>query len=180
MNSNIEIKARARDFALQKELAAAISDTPEELLCQEDTFFNASKGRLKLRMFSEDRGELIYYERNNISGPKLSNYSVLKTDDPSRLKEMLASALGVYGVVRKKRHLFIVGQTRIHLDEVEDLGCFIELEVVMQPGQTADQCLDTANHIMETMQIHQADLIDVAYIDLLKDGVCMENGGGKE
>ena len=174
MNSNIEIKARAPDFSRQKELAGELTDTPEQLICQEDTFFNVLKGRLKLRMFSPSQGELIYYERDNISGPKQSNYSILKTDDPVELKNMLSCALGVKGVVRKKRHLFLVGQTRIHLDDVDELGYFIELEVVMQPNQTANQCQQTANDIMEKMQIREDDLIDVAYIDLLIGNSCEE------
>ena len=172
MNSNIEIKARARDFSRQKELAGELTDTPEQLICQEDTFFNVLKGRLKLRMFSPSQGELIYYERDNISGPKQSNYSISKTDDPIKLKKMLSCALGVQGVVCKKRYLSIVGQARIHLDDVEELGYFIELEVVMQPNQTASQCQQIANEIMEKMQIREDDLIDVAYIDLLTGNSC--------
>ena len=172
MNSNIEIKARARDFSRQKGLAGELTDRAEELICQEDTFFNVLKGRLKLRMFSPSQGELIYYERDNINGPKQSNYSISKTDDPIKLKNMLSCALGVQGVVRKKRYLFIVGQTRIHLDDVEGLGYFIELEVVMQPNQTANECLQIANQIMEKMQIREDDLIDVAYIDLLTGNSC--------
>jgi len=172
MNSNIEIKARTRDFLQQKELACKLTDTPEQLICQEDTFFNVIKGRLKLRMFSPSCGELIYYERDNISGPKQSNYSISKTDNPIKLKDMLSCALGIGGVVRKKRYLFIAGQTRIHLDDVEGLGYFIELEVVMQPEQTADQCLQIANLIMEKMQIREDDLIDVAYLDLLTRNSC--------
>ncbi len=172
MNSNIEIKARARDFLRQKELAGKLTDTPEQLICQEDTFFDTLKGRLKLRMFSPGQGELIYYERDNISGPKQSNYSISKTEAPIKLKDVLSCALGVQGVVRKKRYLFIVGQTRIHLDDVEELGYYIELEVVMQPNQTAKQCLRIANEIMEKMQIREDDLIDVAYIDLLTGNNC--------
>ena len=123
-------------------------------------------------MFSPSQGELIYYERDNISGPKQSNYSILPTDDPIKLKNMFSCALGIQGVVCKKRYLFLVGQTRIHLDDVEELGYFIELEVVMQPNQTANQCLQIANKIMEKMQIQEDDLIDVAYIDLLTDNSC--------
>ena len=167
MASNIEIKAKARNFSQQKDLACKLTDSPEELICQEDTFFKTLKGRLKLRMFSPSQGELIYYERDNISGPKQSNYSISKTYEPIKLKDMLSCALGVQGVVRKKRYVFIVGHTRIHLDDVDGLGYFIELEVVMQPNQTAKECLQTANEIMEKMQIREDDLIDVAYIDLL-------------
>ena len=177
MNSNIEIKAGARDFWRQKELAGELTDRPEQLICQEDTFFDTLKGRLKLRMFSPSEGELIYYERDNISGPKQSNYSISKTDDPIELKNMLSCALGIEGVVRKKRYLFMIGHTRIHLDDVDELGYFIELEVVVQPNQTAKECLQTANQIMEKMQIREDDLIDVAYIDLLTGNSCKKIKG---
>ena len=167
MNSNIEIKAKTQDFSWQKELASKLTDTPEQLICQEDIFFYSPKGLLKLRIFSPSHGELIYYERNDISGPKQSNYSISKTDTPDILKATLAGALGIQGTVRKKRCLFIVGQTRIHLDDVESLGKFIELEVVMKKRQTVEECLLIANELMKKMKIRKGDLVKLAYIDLL-------------
>ncbi len=174
MNSNIEIKARARDFSWQKELARKITEAPEVLICQEDTFFNSPKGRLKLRVFSPSQGELIYYERNNVTGPKQSNYSISKTDAPDTLKVLLAGALGIQGTVSKKRLLFMVGQARIHLDDVENLGKFIELEVVMEANQAVEKCLPIANELMEKMEIREKDLVSLAYIDLLSDSSLKE------
>jgi len=167
MNSNIEIKARVRDFHQLQELAGQLSDTPEELIRQEDIFFQVPKGRLKLRIFSPAEGELIYYQRNDQKGPKQSNYSITKTADPAGLKSSLAEALGILGVVRKERHLYLAGQTRIHLDEVEDLGHFLELEVVMPPDQTVEEATQIAHGLMEKLAIRDKDLIDRAYIDLL-------------
>lgn len=169
MNSNIEIKARARDFARLRQLAQQLTDTPEQVLEQDDTFFCVPHGRLKLRTFSPIHGELIYYQRDNLAGPKRSHYCISPTPDPLGLKATLAAALGIQGSLRKKRLLYLVGQTRIHLDQVETLGKFVELEVVMTPNQTSASATQTAHDLMKTLEIHPDDLIDRAYIDLLND-----------
>ena len=80
---------------------------------------------------------------------------------------MLGAALGVSGVVRKTRRLFHVDETRIHLDEVEGLGAFIELEVALAPGQTPAQGAEVARDLMRRLEINDDDLISRAYIDLL-------------
>jgi predicted adenylyl cyclase CyaB len=169
MNTNIEIKAKARDFLRQKDLARKIAGSPETLICQDDTFFEVPQGRLKLRIFSPTHGELIYYQRDDIESPKQSNYCISQTSNPYTLKDTLALALPVRGSVRKKRHLFLVGQTRIHFDEVESLGNFIELEVVMKDNQPTDEGLQITNDLMKKLEIQKEDLIKHAYIDLLQD-----------
>src|SRR5579884_3312837 len=102
MGTNMEWKARARDAGRQREQAARLADGPPELLEQCDTFFNAARGRLKLRQLAPDRGELIFYERPDQPGPRTSNYSISRTADPAGLREVLAQALGVRGEVRKR------------------------------------------------------------------------------
>lgn len=167
MAGNIEIKARANNFARQHELAAALSHTPCQLLSQEDTFFHVPQGRLKLRILSPTQGELIYYERQNTAAPKPSHYEIIPTQAPIALKKTLARALGVRGVVRKQRWLYMVGQTRVHLDDVEGLGTFIELEWVMQSGQTVAEGTQALTDLMQQLDIDNTDLIEDAYIDLL-------------
>ncbi|MFL7870811.1 MAG: class IV adenylate cyclase, partial [Anaerolineales bacterium] len=113
MPVNIEIKARVDDFDVLSARAEALSDVPVKVIPQEDTFFNTEKGRLKLRVLAPDLGYLIYYERPDRDGPKRSEYHLAKTNEPENLKTALALALGVRGVVRKTRYLYMVGQTRI-------------------------------------------------------------------
>ena len=168
MKTNIEIKARAYNFVKQKGLAEQIAESPETLINQDDTFFAVPRGRLKLRIFSPTQGELIYYERNDTESPKRSNYCISETSNPNKLKGVLSLALPVMGIVRKKRHLFTIGQTRIHFDEVESLGNFIEIEVVMKDSQPTDEGLKIANDLMKKLEIKKEDLIDGAYIDLLQ------------
>ena len=168
MASNVEIKARVKNLAQFRERAERLSDTPVELLVQEDTFFVVPKGRLKLRVLAPDRGQLVYYERVDRAGPKTSYYLVAPTPDPASLHAALAAALGVRGVVRKRRWLYMIGHTRVHLDDVEDLGAFMELEVVLQPGQSAEEGQAIAADLMGQLEIAPGDLVDVAYLDLLE------------
>jgi len=168
MASNIEIKARVDDFAALKARAESLSDGPVQIIPQEDTFFNTDKGRLKLRLLAPDQGYLIYYERPDQDGPKRSDYFLSKTEEPETLKNVLTLALGVRGVVRKTRYLYMVGQTRIHLDEVDGLGHFMELEVVMQVGQSEAEGQSIAEDLMRRLGVREDALLEGAYMDLLE------------
>jgi adenylate cyclase class IV len=168
MASNIEIKAAASNFAHQQQIAQRLSDTPEQILEQEDTFYLTPNGRLKLRILTPQYGELIFYQRANQGGPRQSSYWIAPTGDPLALKTVLSAALEVRGVVKKRRRLYLVGQTRIHLDEVDGLGQFIELEYVMQPGETQAIGLQVVQRIIDQLQISPDDLVPQAYMDLLE------------
>jgi predicted adenylyl cyclase CyaB len=110
---------------------------------------------------------VIYYERPESSGPKESRYTVHPTADPDGLRDVLAAALNIRGVVRKHRTVYLVGPTRVHLDRVEGLGEFVELEVVLQPEQDLAQGAATARELMAKLGIAPGQLIDRAYLDLL-------------
>jgi len=168
MAVNIEIKARVQDFATLEANVEALSDTTLQVLSQEDTFFHSPQGRLKLREEVAGQGQLVYYDRPDTSGPKRSDYLVVGTDNPHVLKTILTAVLGRKGVVRKKRHLFFIGQTRVHLDDVESLGHFIELEVVMRSDQPDCEGFAIANNLMEKLGISNEDLIECAYIDIIE------------
>jgi adenylate cyclase class IV len=163
---NIEIKARVRDASRARALAEAVSGGPPVLLEQEDTFFNSPRGRLKLRVLAPDRGELILYDRPDAAGPKRSLYHVVPTARPDLVREALATALGVVGVVRKTRRLYGIGRTRIHIDDVEGLGCFLELEVMMKEGEPAAEGEAIARDLMSRLEVREDDLVPGAYVDL--------------
>ena len=168
MPTNIEFKARLHNFATVSDTAGALAGSLPEIIVQEDVFFQCSKGRLKLRILGERQGELIHYLRDDVSGPKPSFYKVISTSAPHELRRLLADALGETIVVRKTRALYLVGSTRIHLDEVEGLGAFLEVEVVLEEGQTAEQGKEIAADILQHFGIRESDLIATAYADLLK------------
>lgn len=169
MPANIEIKARVRDFESLRKRTASLSDTPCEVIPQDDTFFNVPHGRLKLRVFSPESAELIFYHRPDMDGPKRSEYYRTPTRDPSGLRDVLARAYGIRGVVRKTRYLYLVGQTRIHLDDVEGLGHFMELEVVLADGQSDAEGQSVAEALMLQLGVCREDLLNGAYMDLLEN-----------
>jgi predicted adenylyl cyclase CyaB len=168
MPTNIEIKAHVRDLGELRRRAEAVSDTPVQVIPQEDTFFHTPRGRLKLRLLKPDLGQLVYYERPDQGGPKRSNYHICETRDPAGLKTALSLALGVRGVVRKQRYLYLAGQTRIHLDDVEGLGQFMELEVVLREGQSEVEGQSIAEDLMIRLGVRKEDLLEGAYMDLLE------------
>jgi adenylate cyclase len=168
---NLEIKARVRDAAALAARAAALAGGPPQVLRQEDIFFfTVREGRLKLRVLGEDRGELIYYRRADVRGPKTSSYAIAPTDRPRELGAVLTAALGSRGVVSKRRTVYLAGRTRIHLDEVQDLGSFVELECVLGPGDGMDGAEAELSDLMDRLGVDAADLIEGAYADLLAAG----------
>jgi predicted adenylyl cyclase CyaB len=167
MPTNVEIKARVNDFDGMERRIRQLSDGPAVVLVQEDTFFCTAGRRLKLRTFSDGPGELISYHRNDTPGPKRSDYLIVRVEMPETLKIVLESALGIRGMVRKSRSLFMRGATRIHLDRVDGLGTFLELEVVLQPGQTEDEGRAIAADLMQKLGVPADDLVAGAYADLL-------------
>jgi len=167
MAANIEIKARVRDWDDLRQRTARLSGSAGELIEQDDIFYTVPRGRLKLRLFATGRGELIYYERPDSPGARASDYTIVPVADPGALHAVLAAALGVRGRVRKRRWLYQVGQTRVHLDEVEDLGRFLELEYVLQPGEARDNGFRAVAQIQAQLGIADEDLLDTAYVDLM-------------
>ncbi len=174
MAFNVEIKARVKDIDALREKVEAICDNFGGLIEQEDIFFNVESGRLKLRILAADRGQLIYYQRPDRVGPKISAYHISETAEPETLMSVLSKALGVRGVVRKARYLYWIDQTRIHLDQVEGLGDFLELEVVLRPDQSRDQGAAIAAEIMEKLHISPDDLVEGAYMDLIESSQLLE------
>jgi predicted adenylyl cyclase CyaB len=167
MSHNVEAKARAADLAAIEARARAMADEGPFDLEQDDTFFACPNGRLKVRELAPDRGELIFYRRPDIGGPKLSEYVIAPTREPAAMRDALGRALGVTGRVRKRRRLYLVGSTRIHLDRVEGLGTFVELEVVLSSPQSVADGEATARRLMSALGISDGDLEPRAYIDLL-------------
>ncbi len=169
MPRNIEIKARVPDPNRLLDAVLEIADRGPTIFAQDDTFFACPNGRLKLRTFSEAEGQLIFYSRSDTAGPKLSEYVLSPTSEPDALRGSLSLAYGVVGRVRKTRTLCFVGQTRIHLDDVEDLGHFVEFEVVLTPEQSVDDGRAIADALMARLAIAPDRLVRRAYVDLLAE-----------
>jgi predicted adenylyl cyclase CyaB len=167
---NIEIKARVADPAVLRARVVDLATAAPVNIGQRDTFFNVARGRLKLRRFDDGSGELIFYERDNTTGPKTSRYSKSSCADATEMGAVLARALGVRGVVEKRRELFMLGRTRVHLDEVRGLGHFLELEVVLRDGEPVADGEREAHDLLAKLGVPAASLVAPAYIDLLEKG----------
>ena len=164
---NIEIKARCshpeeiRDL-LEKQQAEFIGTDP-----QVDTYFNVPNGRLKLR---EGRIEnaLIHYHRTDQAGPKRSDISLYKTQPRSgELKEVLTAALGVIAVVSKRRQIYFIENVKFHLDEVQHLGNFVEIEAIDRDGSIGEEKLrQQCQYYLDLFKITDKDLVEVSYSDL--------------
>lgn len=167
MARNIEIKARVADLDKLTERASSISDGKPVRLFQDDTFFRCQHGRLKLRDFGDGSGELIYYQRADRDGPKSSHYEISETSCPDKLRQVLTAALGAIGRVRKQRTVMMAGRTRIHLDQVEKLGSYMELEVVLKVDEPEHAGMAEARELMDRLAIDPDALVAGAYLDLL-------------
>lgn len=167
MARNVEIKARVPRPAALLDAVLEVADRGPTVFAQDDTFFPCPNGRLKLRTFSETEGQLIFYRRDDLAGPKLSEYVMASTPEPDALRATLALAYGTAGRVRKTRTLCLVGPTRVHLDDVEGLGHFVELEVVLTADQTVEDGEAIAADLMAKLGIEPGHLVQRAYVDLL-------------
>ena len=131
---NVELKAT--DPAPERSIAVCRSLGAQDrgLVVQRDTYFEARHGRLKLREQTPGSAQLIHYERASRPRERESRYRIAEIPDAASLRAALAAALGIRVVVAKRRRLFLHEHVRIHLDEVEGLGAFLEFEAVAPPG----------------------------------------------
>ncbi len=167
MARNIEIKARLDSLDEMVAKVAALADQGPIEIPQDDTFFACARGRMKLRAFSSREGQLIFYRRPDQAGPKESFFVISPTASPDSLREALTLAYGQAGRVRKHRTLYLVGRTRVHLDQVEGLGPFLELEVVLADGERPEAGVEEASRLMASLGIAESHLVEEAYVDLL-------------
>lgn len=168
MARNVEIKARLSptEFENIQATAEKLGRGPE-LLMQTDTFFHVHDGRLKLREFADGSAELISYSRSDEAEPRLCRYERFAVDDPAGVKSMLEKSTGIQCVVEKKRTLYLIDQTRIHLDEVNDLGLFLEIEVVLRDDQMEEIGQEIMESLLNQFGIDSSHFESLAYADMI-------------
>ncbi len=172
---NVELKARDRDPEATAARCLALGASDEGVLAQRDTYFVARHGRLKLRVEQGgDGGELIAYRRPDGLEPVESAYVLAPVAAPEALAEALDAALGTVVVVAKRRRLFLWEGVRIHLDEVEELGSFVEFEAVLESDSPGEGEIAAAHEkvarLCESLGVQDGALVSVGYADLLRDG----------
>jgi adenylate cyclase, class 2 len=164
---NIEIKARCNNAAAVRDYLVQNNADYRGTDFQTDTYFTVANGRLKLREGNIENN-LIYYERSNESGPKSSHFQLVKVEDAAGLKTVLTKANGIKQVVKKKREIYYISNVKFHIDEVEGLGNFMEIEAGnVLVNKTKDELQQQCNFYLAQFGIEEEDFIAVSYSDML-------------
>lgn len=167
MSANLELKSRIRSPERAHTAALSLGIQPTEVLIQSDVYFAVPHGRLKLRRIEGKPAELIQYDREDAPTARWSSYDRLEVHDPDLLEAMLRRVLGVRGTVKKRRTLFLYGPARIHLDDVEGLGSFLEFELVETGEEEAGLLMEQLRRVFS---VEPADIIGGSYIDMIEKG----------
>lgn len=168
MSRNVELKARDPDPSRSLATCGSLGALHQGVLIQRDTYFKAQSGRLKLREEDGAGSRLIAYARPNVVEQRESRYRIVEVEQSAELKAALSETLGVDVVVVKRRRLFLWEQVRIHLDEVEGLGSFLEFEAVATPDSDLSPEEERVRRLHEAFDVDEADLISVSYSDLMR------------
>ena len=164
---NIEIKAKCHN---PEEIKKSLLDKNADFKGidhQIDTYFNCRDGRLKLRTGNIENS-LIFYQRSNQAGPKASHVSLTKLPTDNNLKQTLSLSNGVMVEVDKQRGIYFIDNVKFHVDEVKGLGWFVEIEAIDTDGSIGEEKLLEQCHLyMKLLNIHEKDLIEKSYSDLL-------------
>jgi len=168
MPLNVEIKAQCAQAEKIKSILNNHQARFVGLDHQVDTYFNVPNGRLKLREGTIENN-LIHYQRSNQAGPKTSQVSLYKSNPDSTLKEVLTNALGIFTIVDKQRNIFFIDNVKFHVDEVKNLGSFVEIEAIDKEGNIGEAKLfEQCQKYMDLFEIKENDLIDCSYSDLMQ------------
>jgi len=160
---NVELKARLKDLAAARRVAAELATKRLGTEHQIDTYFHCRAGRLKLRQINGLHAHLIWYDRADEHGPKASNYRLVPVSNPETLKGALAAALGIRTVVDKRREIYLWHNVRIHLDEVVGLGTFLEFEAVLGPEKDEAAGRAQVDSLIARFGLQPADLLSGSY-----------------
>jgi predicted adenylyl cyclase CyaB len=167
---NIELKTADPDPVATEAACRALGADPHGELRQRDTYFAVPDGLLKLR---EDRAsgtaEVIFYRRADAQGLRSSSYWRAPVADPAAHAALLEAAHGVLGVVAKRRRLWLHRNVRIHLDAVEGLGDFVELESVLAAANAeSPEEARALGEVIEALGLAGRDAIGPGYLELMR------------
>lgn len=166
---NVEIKAKCSNAGFIHNYLLQHHSDFRGVDLQTDTYFNVPNGRLKLRQGNIENN-LIFYQRDNQPGPKQSHFHLVNIPDAEALKEVLAKSTGIKIIVEKKRSIYFIENIKFHIDEVKDLGSFIEIEASNKYADLPIEKLQMqCDYYMKEFQIKEEDLISVSYSDMLLD-----------
>lgn len=164
---NIEIKAKCKNPEMVKKILEEKNADYRGIDHQVDTYFNCEEGRLKLRAGTIENS-LIFYKRENQAGPKASYVSLTIIPPGTNLRQTLSMSNGVMVEVDKKRGIYFIDNVKFHVDDVNGLGSFVEIEAIDRDGSIGrDELLRQCQTYMKILNINEEDLIENSYSDLL-------------
>jgi predicted adenylyl cyclase CyaB len=171
MAKNLEIKAFCPDLEETEAIVKKIATDFLGLDTQTDTYFYTKSGRIKFRESSLSGFYLIPYLRPDQTDAKLSLYAKIDVLDAANVKSLFEQLLGVQSIVKKKRAIYLYENVRIHLDEVEGLGTFLEFEAVFDDKNNFDEekQKDKVDYLMQKLDVKKEMLIAASYENLLQD-----------
>lgn len=162
---NIEYKAELREIDLARAACKAVGAKFVITLVQRDTYFRVPSGRLKRRECEGEPTEWIFYDRADKANPRLSSFTIYSSSEAR--SRFGTRPLPRLVVVNKRRDLWMVDNTRIHLDEVERVGRFLEFESLVSPGYPVAACHDRINGLREAFAHAMGEPISCSYADLV-------------
>lgn len=164
---NVEIKAKSNNHEVIRKYLNDRSAEFKGIDHQVDTYFVVPNGRLKLRRGNVENN-LIFYNRDNQSGPKQSDIAFSKIAPDSKIREVLDMALGVLVEVDKKKEIYFIENVKFHIDTVEDLGTFMEIEAIDYDGVIGVEKLqEQCSFFMNELHVREEDLLTNSYSDML-------------
>jgi adenylate cyclase class 2 len=172
---NVEIKARCPNPDAVRQALRARSARFTGTDRQIDTYFHVAEGRLKLRQGNIENA-LIAYHRPDQAGPKQSDVVLAPITAGDQLRAVLSQALGVLVTVDKQREIYYIDNVKFHVDQVTDLGSFVEIEACGPPDGDRERLRRQCAEYMALFGIRDADLVEVSYSDLLLAKAHFENG----
>lgn len=165
---NLELKARDPDPERSLRVCEELGAEGGGVLRQRDVYFEVPHGRLKLRYENDGIGQLIAYERPDQPGVRASHYRVIPVLAGGELERALTDALGALAEVRKTRCLFLYDGVRIHLDRVEGLGRFIELEAPVDSWEDQADRERLLEDLWEALGVQAEEFVAGSYCDLIR------------
>ena len=163
---NVEFKAELRDPSLARMICQSLGAAHVGKLAQTDTYYSVPDAKLKKRETPGAATEYIFYSRADRSRPKLSTYTIYT--ESQAIDRFGATPLPVLIVVKKVRDLYLYKQVRIHLDQVEGLGNFLEFEAVVSPAQNLAVCHGLMDELRTAFGPALGEPIACGYADLLR------------
>ncbi len=164
---NFEFKAKVNELSYYESKLKELKPTFKGIDHQVDTYFNATKGRLKLREGNIENA-LIQYNRENIAHSKLSEIILYQHEPHPALKNILIHQLGIKIIVDKLRKIYFIDNIKFHFDQVKQLGTFIEVEAIDTKGSfTIEELKKQCDYYFNFFNLNENMMIDMSYSDLL-------------